>query len=113
MKSAERQAEFGPQLLLLQTNDGISDIARQSGAIYFKNFIRKNWASDDGSCGLISAPDRQEIKAQVVDVMIRVRRNASFGLVLFGCDWLMNGSVDPGTQLWCAVGRFQSGSKIS
>ena len=38
----------------------------------FKNFVKKHWAPDDGGAGRITSDDRQTIKTEVVDVMVRV-----------------------------------------
>ncbi|KAI9013270.1 Cse1-domain-containing protein [Gaertneriomyces semiglobifer] len=65
----ELQQNFPIVLLhLVQSAETPAEV-RLAGAIYFKNFVRKNWSIEDGT-DRISQADRQAIKAYIVGMML-------------------------------------------
>ncbi|BFZ62404.1 importin-alpha export receptor [Saitoella coloradoensis] len=69
LKAAESQPGFS--LLLLQiVASGADNGTRQAAALYFKNFVRTNWADDDDK--KISESDRGSIKREIIGLMISV-----------------------------------------
>jgi len=70
LRAAEIKPGFGLILLDLLRDNSIAAGARQAGAIYFKNYIRRQW-SVEGVGGGISAPDRQAIKQHLLSLMLQ------------------------------------------
>lgn len=70
LKQIERKERYSSLLLTLceraTTNDGV----RRAAVITFKNYIKRNWPSLEGS-DLISLADRDYIKDNIVDLMTR------------------------------------------
>ncbi|CAK0906636.1 unnamed protein product [Prorocentrum cordatum] len=78
MQSAEQQlraAEITPGfgLILLQMLQGanIDPSVRQAGAIYFKNYIRRQWPVEGVAGAGVSASDRQAIKQHLLSLMLQ------------------------------------------
>lgn len=70
LRSAEAGAGFGLMLLQLLQDGGVNELARQAGAIYFKNYIRRLWPVD-AAVGGIAANDRQAIKQHLLSLMLQ------------------------------------------
>lgn len=70
LRAAEIKPGFGLILLELLRDNTIPAEARQAGAIYFKNYIRRQW-SVEGVGGGISASDRQAIKQHLLTLMLQ------------------------------------------
>lgn len=66
---SENSKKQGFPILLLKIIElPANDAIRISGAIYFKNFIKLNWANKEDS--KISSSDREQIKAVIVTLML-------------------------------------------
>lgn len=77
MKLAEQQLRgveikpgFGLLLLELLRDNTVQPAARQAGAIYFKNYIRRQWSMDP-SLGGIQLNDRQAFKQHLLSLMLQ------------------------------------------
>lgn len=75
MRNAEqqlRQGELRPgfclMLLELLRDASVNEGARQAGAIYFKNFVRRQWTVESGG---ITPNDRQAIKQHLLSLMLQ------------------------------------------
>lgn len=70
LRAAEGSTGFGLILLELLRSSGVDGPARQAGAIYFKNYVRRQW-SVEAAQGGISASDRQAIKHHLLSLMLQ------------------------------------------
>ncbi|ORX62315.1 importin-alpha re-exporter [Hesseltinella vesiculosa] len=68
----EIQPGFANTLVQLLANDSTDPTLRFTVAVYFKNYIKRNWVPDDENSDRINAQDREMIKNQVVSLMITV-----------------------------------------
>ncbi|KAL8870977.1 MAG: hypothetical protein Q9174_003100 [Haloplaca sp. 1 TL-2023] len=77
----QQQKEPGFSLLLLQivASDEYGSTARLASALYFKNFIRRNWTDEDGNYKL---PENEvvSIKRELIGLMISVPSNIQYQL---------------------------------
>ncbi|KAL9593297.1 MAG: hypothetical protein Q9179_005966 [Wetmoreana sp. 5 TL-2023] len=77
----QEQKKPGFSLLLLQivASDAYGSTARLAGALYFKNFIRRNWTDEDGNYKL---PNDEviSIKRELIGLMINVPSNIQYQL---------------------------------
>ncbi|KAI5803210.1 Cse1-domain-containing protein [Geopyxis carbonaria] len=74
LRSIEQQPGFSLSLLQLVASENYQLNTRLAGALYFKNFIGRNWTDEEGSYKL-SGSDVLAIKAEIVGLMISVRQN--------------------------------------
>lgn len=70
LRTAEIRPGFGLMLLGLLRDSTVAAGARQAGAIYFKNYVRRQW-SVEGVGGGIAAADRQAIKQHLLTLMLQ------------------------------------------
>lgn len=70
LKQIERNEKYSSLLLNLCERSTVTDGIRRAAVITFKNFIKRNWPSLEGS-NLISSADRNYIKENIVDLMTR------------------------------------------
>ncbi|KAI4180184.1 MAG: hypothetical protein L6R41_007404 [Letrouitia leprolyta] len=77
----EEQKKPGFSLLLLQivASDAYGSTARLASALYFKNYIRRNWTDEDGNYKL---PENEiiSIKRELIGLMISVPANIQYQL---------------------------------
>mmetsp|Transcript_114882 Transcript_114882/g.199027 ORF Transcript_114882/g.199027 Transcript_114882/m.199027 type:complete len:964 (+) Transcript_114882:72-2963(+) len=69
LRSADSQPGFGLMLLELLRDGSINITARQAGAIYFKNYVKRMWTVE-GAAG-IQPGDRQAIKQHLLGLMLQ------------------------------------------
>lgn len=79
LRQAETSPGFGLILLQLLRESSVDAGARQAGAIYFKNYIRRLW-SVDAAGGGISASDRQAIKQHLLSLMLQAPKQVQVQL---------------------------------
>ncbi|KAI8645460.1 Cse1-domain-containing protein [Parasitella parasitica] len=73
LAQVEVQQGFPILLLKLIGDNAVDDTIRMTGAIYLKNYIKRHWVVDNAEdVDKISALDREEIKKQIVQLMISV-----------------------------------------
>ncbi|KAI8332444.1 Cse1-domain-containing protein [Chlamydoabsidia padenii] len=72
LAQAEVQPGFSLALLQLIADVNVDQTLRFTGAVYFKNYIKRNWVPDNENSDNISAEDRRTIKTQIVQLMISV-----------------------------------------
>ncbi|XP_059485387.1 exportin-2 [Neocloeon triangulifer] len=75
LESVEANKNYPLLLLHLVNNQEIDLSIRTSGAIAFKNFIKRNWEIRDDEANKIHEEDRQQVKAYIVDLMLGSPRN--------------------------------------
>jgi exportin-2 (importin alpha re-exporter) len=68
LRQGELQQGFGLILLELLRDASVNDAARQAGAIYFKNFVKRQWTVENGG---IVASDRETIKTHLLSLMLQ------------------------------------------
>ncbi|KAI8620536.1 cse1l protein [Chytriomyces sp. MP71] len=68
--SAEGTQGFSLALLNVVGAPAADMATRSSCAVYFKNFVKKHWKTEEGETDRIHPSDRQAIKASIVDFMI-------------------------------------------
>jgi len=78
LRSAETQPGFGLIVLELLRSGNVEASARQAGAIYFKNYIKRQWCIE--GAGGISASDRQAIKQHILSLMLQAPRQVQVQL---------------------------------
>jgi len=71
LRAAEIRAGFGLMLLELLQGANIDPSARQAGAIYFKNYIRRQWPVEGVAGAGVAATDRQAIKQHLLALMLQ------------------------------------------
>eukprot|EP00933_Yihiella_yeosuensis_P027476 TRINITY_DN21379_c0_g1_i1.p1 TRINITY_DN21379_c0_g1~~TRINITY_DN21379_c0_g1_i1.p1 ORF type:complete len:966 (+),score=204.50 TRINITY_DN21379_c0_g1_i1:60-2957(+) len=79
LRSAEVTPGFGLILLELLRGSSGDPTVRQAGAIYFKNYIRRQW-SVEGAGGGISESDRQAIKQHLLSLMLQASKQVQVQL---------------------------------
>ncbi|RKP38845.1 Cse1-domain-containing protein [Dimargaris cristalligena] len=72
LNSAQKSPGFIVLLLELAGTDTADPSTRFAASLYFKNFVKKYWDSAENDEVLISDADRSAVKAQIVDLMIRL-----------------------------------------
>ncbi|KAI8351996.1 importin-alpha re-exporter [Mortierella sp. GBAus27b] len=65
----QQSQNFGQLVLLLIATKSYDVNIRFAASLLFKNFIRRNWMSDDETGSNISTADRDAIKSKIVDLM--------------------------------------------
>ncbi|CAE7469287.1 cse1l [Symbiodinium natans] len=78
LRTAEVQPGFGLVLLELLRSGSVEVAARQAGAIYFKNYIRRQWCVE--GAGGISTSDRQAIKQHILSLMLQAPKQVQVQL---------------------------------
>ncbi|KAK9511317.1 hypothetical protein O3M35_005891 [Rhynocoris fuscipes] len=68
--SVEGNKNFPILLMQLINNESIDLTIRVAGAINFKNFVKRNWAVEEGEENKIHEEDREKVKALIVDSML-------------------------------------------
>eukprot|EP00929_Paragymnodinium_shiwhaense_P111726 TRINITY_DN80014_c0_g1_i1.p1 TRINITY_DN80014_c0_g1~~TRINITY_DN80014_c0_g1_i1.p1 ORF type:complete len:959 (+),score=227.64 TRINITY_DN80014_c0_g1_i1:109-2985(+) len=68
LRAAELKPGFGLMLLELLRSASVDATSRQAGAIYFKNYVKRQWSVENGG---ISATDRQAIKQHLLSLMLQ------------------------------------------
>lgn len=74
LKQIERNENYSKLLLTLCERANVPDAIRRAAVITFKNLVKKNWPTLDATSATtnpISLNDRNYIKQQIVDLMIR------------------------------------------
>lgn len=79
LRAAEVQPGFGLVLLELLRSGSVDASARQAGAIYFKNYIKRQWCVE-GAGGGISSSDRQAIKQHILSLMLQAPKQVQVQL---------------------------------
>ncbi|CAK9060214.1 unnamed protein product [Durusdinium trenchii] len=79
LRAAEVQPGFGLVLLELLRSGSVDTSARQAGAIYFKNYIKRQWCVE-GAGGGISSSDRQAIKQHILSLMLQAPKQVQVQL---------------------------------
>jgi len=79
LRSAELTSGFGLMLLEVLRDGSITNVTRQAGAVYFKNYIRRQW-SVDGVAGGIAVSDRQAIKQHLLSLMLQAPKQVQVQL---------------------------------
>jgi len=68
LRQGELQPGFGLILLELLRDASVNGGVRQAGAIYFKNFVRRQWTVESGG---IAPADREAIKQHLLSLMLQ------------------------------------------
>ncbi|CAJ1447658.1 unnamed protein product [Effrenium voratum] len=79
LRAAEVTPGFGLVLLELLRSGSVEPAARQAGAIYFKNYVKRQWCVE-GAGGGISASDRQAIKQHILSLMLQAPKQVQVQL---------------------------------
>ncbi|KAF9962476.1 importin-alpha export receptor [Mortierella alpina] len=69
LNNLEKSQNFGQLVLQLIATKSFDLQTRFSAALFFKNFVRRNWLVDDEADNRISLSDRDAIKSRIVDLM--------------------------------------------
>lgn len=65
-----------PILLLQLVQDSSQPIpTRQAAALYFKNYVRRNWPQFEGEADKVAPADREQIKASIIDLLVTLPTN--------------------------------------
>jgi len=73
LESQQQNANFGPLLLRLITNDSVDANIKLGAAIYFKNYVKKYWGHEQD---IICVDDQNFIKTAIVRVMLHCDKNS-------------------------------------
>ncbi|KAF9111410.1 importin-alpha export receptor [Mortierella sp. AM989] len=65
----QESQNFGQLVLQLIATKSFDVHIRFAASLLFKNFVRRNWLSDEDSANKISVADRDAIKSRIVDLM--------------------------------------------
>lgn len=71
LKSIEKEEGFSLLLLSLIENNGLSNAIRLAAALYFKNFLSRNYIDSDGNY-LLNLNDVNSIKARIIILMVNL-----------------------------------------
>jgi len=71
LQSVENTANYGLLLLQLLTTDSVQPVIRTAAAVTFKNFVKRNWRIIEGENSKISDGDRDLIKTNIVELMLK------------------------------------------
>lgn len=86
LESVEVSQNYPVVLLSLIDSDNVDIIIRISGAITFKNYVKRNWTENDGR--RISESDRVAIKQTIISVMLKredqIQRQLSDAVAIIG-----------------------------
>ncbi|KAF9582671.1 importin-alpha export receptor, partial [Lunasporangiospora selenospora] len=69
LNKLEQNQNFGQLVLQLIATKSFDPNIRFAASLLFKNFIRRNWMSDDDGESRITTSDRDAIKSRIVDLM--------------------------------------------
>ncbi|KAL9596202.1 MAG: hypothetical protein Q9219_005954 [cf. Caloplaca sp. 3 TL-2023] len=75
----QKRPGFSLHLLQIVASDAYGSTARLASALYFKNFIRRNWTDEDGNYKL-SEGEVVSIKRELIGLMIGVPANIQYQL---------------------------------
>ncbi|KAL8750958.1 MAG: hypothetical protein Q9184_006232 [Pyrenodesmia sp. 2 TL-2023] len=75
----QRKPNFSLHLLQIAASDEYNPTARLASALYFKNYIRRNWTDEDGNYKL-PKNEADAIKRELIGLMIRVPANIQYQL---------------------------------
>ncbi|KAL8990668.1 MAG: hypothetical protein Q9177_000733 [Variospora cf. flavescens] len=75
----QKDPDFSIRLLQVAASDQWTATARLASALYFKNYIRRNWTDEDGNYKL-SEDTANAIKHELIGLMIRVPANIQYQL---------------------------------
>ena len=75
LKSSEENKNFGLVLMHFMQLDGIAQHIRIAASVCFKNLIKNNWPSAEEDNSKICVEDRNVIKAQILDLMLKMPDN--------------------------------------
>ncbi|XP_054162463.1 exportin-2-like [Oppia nitens] len=88
LESIEANEGFGPLLLQLVDCNQLHLTVRMSGAIVFKNVIKRNWPQNEDITNKISENDRNQIKSVIIDLMLKspeqIQRQLSDAVSIIG-----------------------------
>ncbi|XP_039293224.1 LOW QUALITY PROTEIN: exportin-2 [Nilaparvata lugens] len=88
LESVEVNKNYPILLLHLINKPEIDITIRISGAVAFKNFIKRNWSLKNGGTDRIHGDDRQLIKATILDMMLSapesIQRQLSDAIAIIG-----------------------------
>lgn len=70
LESVEVNENYPMLLLKLLTRDNVEMTIRVACAVTFKNYIKRNWHTDEDATDRISANDRMAIKENIVNIMV-------------------------------------------
>ena len=91
LQSMESTTGYGVLLLSLVSNETKNEVIRTSGALYFKNFVSKNWVTEGSDIvgpAKITENDRQSIRSLIVNLMLtspeKVQRQLSHAISVIG-----------------------------
>lgn len=79
LRSIETQPHFAINLLNVVASTSVEPAIRLAGSLFLKNLIRRKWTNDDGEY-LLFAEDVQYIKAEILNVMIKLPSNLQIQL---------------------------------
>ncbi|WPH00848.1 Hypothetical protein R9X50_00367800 [Acrodontium crateriforme] len=74
LKTAEAQPGFSLALLQIVANDGVPQNTRLASALFFKNFIRRSWADENGN-HVLPQSEVSTIKSELIGLMVKVPSN--------------------------------------
>lgn len=88
LDSADHVANYGLLLLQLLTANEADDVVRVAAAVTFKNFVKKNWRIIEGEPQRISENDRNLVKTNIVELMLKspdsIQRQLSEAISIIG-----------------------------
>ncbi|XP_071494645.1 exportin-2-like [Diadema antillarum] len=88
LESVEGTPNYAILLLTLIEVESADEIIRQSAAITFKNFVKRNWRIVEDEPNKITEHDRDQIKKRIVSLMLSVplklQRQLSDGISIIG-----------------------------
>ena len=88
LESIESTEGFATLVLQLIDSNTLDLTIRMSGAIAFKNFIKRNWSLNEDTINKISENDRNQIKRVIIDLMLRspeqIQRQLSDSVSIIG-----------------------------
>ncbi|KAJ1758050.1 importin-alpha export receptor [Coemansia sp. RSA 1591] len=92
LKSVEHGEHFVVPLLQLVNSTEADEHIRFAASLYFKNFVRRGWATSDETEDTISAADRQAVKSELVGLMISAPKKLQLQLgeavsIIAECDF--------------------------
>ncbi|CAG8478060.1 8971_t:CDS:10 [Ambispora gerdemannii] len=66
------QPNFVIAILRLVAAEGAEQVVRHASALYFKNYIKRNWVPEDEESNRLSDENRAWIKANIIDVLVGI-----------------------------------------
>lgn len=71
LQSVESTPNYGLLLLQLLTMESVQPVIRTAASVTFKNFIKRNWRIVEGETNKVSEDDRNLIKTNIVELMLK------------------------------------------